>query len=125
MTSGLIPQIGENNLWETSLSFRYSLNQIIDGYELNMNKTFWMNTLLILNITENWTMQHSARFDLIQRKMVYHKFNFNRPLHCWIFSFEWTPSGPGKGFYLKINVINPDMQDIKIESRGGRSFYNL
>ena len=68
---GMLTEIGENNLWETSLSFRYSLNQIIDGYELNMNKTFWMNTLLMLNITENWTMQHSARFDLIQRKMVF------------------------------------------------------
>lgn len=124
-SSDLIPQLGDGNLWETSMSFRYSLNQVIIGDEVDMNKTFWMNTSLKLNITENWTMQHSARFDLIDRNMVYHKFNFSRPLHCWTFSFEWTPTGPGKGFFLKINVKNPDLQDIKLESRGGRSFYSL
>ena len=124
-STDLDPQLGDGNLWETSMSFRYSLNQIIDGDEVDMNKTFWMNTSLKLNITENWTMQHSARFDLIERNMVFHEFSFNRPLHCWTFSFEWTPSGPGKGFFLKINVKNPDLQDIKLESRGGRSFYSL
>ena len=124
-SSDLIQQLGDGNLWETSMSFRYSLNQVINGDEVDMNKTFWMNTSLKLNITENWTMQHSARFNMIDSKMVYHKFNFSRPLHCWIFSFEWTPAGPGKGFFLKINVKNPDLQDIKLESRGGRSFYSL
>ena len=84
-----------------------------------------MNTFIKLNITDNWKLQHTARFDLIKNTMLYHKFNINRPLHCWVFNFEWVPSGPSKGFYLKINIKNPDLQDIKLESRGGKSFYNF
>ena len=107
------------------MSFRYALNQIIIGDEIQMNKTFWMNSSLKINLSEKWSLQHTARFDLIDLKMVYHKFNISRPLHCWMFSFNWTPSGIGRGFYLKINVINPDLQDIKLESKGGKSFYNF
>ena len=113
------------NLWESSLSFRYALNQYIFGDEIQNNKTFWMNSSFKIKITEKWSLQHTARFDLIKLDMIYHKFHLSRPLHCWIFSFDWTPSGPSKGFYLKINVTNPDLQDIKLESRGGRSFYGF
>ena len=113
------------NLWESTLSFRYALNQSIYGNKINNNKTFWMNSSFKINITEKWSVQHTARFDLITYEMLYHKFHISRPLHCWVFSFDWTPSGPSKGFYLKINVKNPDLQDIKLESRGGRSFYGF
>ena len=113
------------NLWESSLSFRYALNQSIYGDKIQNNKTFWMNSSFKIKITEKWSVQHTARFDLVTYEMLYHKFHISRPLHCWIFSFDWTPSGPSKGFYLKINVKNPDLQDIKLESRGGRSFYGF
>ncbi len=113
------------NLWESTLSFRYALNQSILGDKIQKNKTFWMNSSFKINITEKWSIQHTARFDLISFDMLYHKFHISRPLHCWIFSFDWTPSGPSKGFYLKINVKNPDLHDIKLESRGGRSFYSF
>ena len=35
------PLVGKNNFWEASLSFRYSLNQLISGYQIIDNKTFW------------------------------------------------------------------------------------
>ena len=76
-------------------------------------------------ITEKWSVQHTARFDLVTYEMLYHKFHVSRPLHCWIFSFDWTPSGPSKGFYLKINVKNPDLQDIKLESRSKNNKNNF
>ena len=118
-------QNSKKNLWESSLSLRYSLTQFISGNDINDKKTFWMNSTFKINLTEKWSLQHTARFDLIKYDMIYHKFHISRPLHCWVFSFNWTPNGPSKGFYLKINVKNPDLQDIKLESRGGKSFYNL
>jgi len=124
-TNNILKNNKSQNLWESTLSFRYALSQSIYGNEINNNKTFWMNSSFKINITENWSIQHTARFDLIEFDMLYHKFHISRPLHCWIFSFDWTPSGPSKGFYLKINVKNPDLQDIKLESRGGRSFYGF
>ena len=40
----------------------------------------------------------------------------SRDLHCWDFKFLWYPTGHSKGFRLKINIKNPDLQDIKVRS---------
>ncbi len=119
------PVISEGNLWEASLSLRYSLSQSIAGNEVIDNETFWANLGLNVQVTENWKLRYSTRFDLVEKEMVSHSFDFYRPLHCWEFSFRWTPSGAGQGFFLKINIKNSDLKDIKLESRGGKSFWRL
>ena len=49
-----------------------------------------------------------------------------RPLHCWMFSFQWYPGiGPnnfGSGFQLLIKVKNPDLQDIRLKHTEGNMF---
>ena len=119
------PIISDGNLWEASLSLRYSLSQIISGAEIIDNETFWANLGLNIQVTENWKLRYSTRFDLLEKEMVSHSFDFYRPLHCWEFSFRWTPSGAGQGFFLKINIKNSDLKDIKLESHGGKSFWRL
>ena len=115
------PVLGDGNLWETSLSFRYSLQRENDDWR----KTFWMNANMKFRITQNWKLTYTARFDLEEKELVSHSFYFFRPLHCWEFSFKWWPGvggDTGNGFMLNIYVKNPDLRDVKVESTGGRLF---
>ncbi len=71
-------------------------------------------------LTKNWDVSVSGQFDLVEKSVVYQNYSIHRNLHCWEMQLNWTPSGFRKGFYLRINVRAPNLQDIKIEKRGGR-----
>lgn len=71
-------------------------------------------------LTKNWEVSVSGQFDLVEKSIVYQNYSIHRNLHCWEMQLNWTPSGFRKGFYLRINVRAPNLQDIKIEKRGGR-----
>ncbi|RMF08937.1 MAG: hypothetical protein D6762_04675, partial [Candidatus Neomarinimicrobiota bacterium] len=103
-------------LWSSSVSLRYSLN---NSNPDRRQKTFWMNTNSTVQLTRNWRIRYTARFDLVTRSLVSHSFSIYRDLHCWEMSVNWTPSGYGRGFYLKINVKSPNLKDLKLEQRGG------
>jgi len=104
-------------LWDATLSLRYSANRFDPN---DPQDKFWGNLGLRLQITKFWRIRYSARFDLLDRSLVSHDFNIYRDLHCWELSFHWTPGGLGQGFYLKVNVKSPTLDDLKVESRGGR-----
>jgi lipopolysaccharide assembly outer membrane protein LptD (OstA) len=109
-------QIGGNQLWSTNVSLSYSYNA---SNPTNISKTFWMNTNTTIQVTPNWRVQHNARFDMQKKTLVNHSFSIYRDLHCWEMSLSWTPSGYGKGVYLRINVKSPTLKDLKIEDRDG------
>lgn len=71
-------------------------------------------------LTKNWDVSVSGQFDLVEKSIIYQNYSIHRNLHCWEMQLNWTPSGFRKGFYLRINVRAPNLQDIKIEKRGGR-----
>lgn len=71
-------------------------------------------------LTKNWDVSVSGQFDLVEKSVVYQNYSIHRNLHCWEMQLNWTPSGFRKGFYLRLNVRAPNLQDIKIEKRGGR-----
>ena len=98
-------------------------------YDCINAKTIYMPTNILnsdinINLTNNWKMTYSARFDLADNEIVSHSIYLFRPLHCWEFSFKWWPSGDNSGFILNIYVKNPDLRDIKLKSTGG-SFFGL
>ena len=107
-----------DQLW----SMRFNLNYSVDRQNptIEPDPTFWINTSGSLNLTENWAVSVNSRFDMANRKLVSADFDIKRDLHCWEMVFRWTPSGFGQGYYLRINVKSPNLQDIKVESRGGR-----
>ncbi len=109
--------ISGGKLWDATLSLRYSANRFDPN---DPQDQFWGNLGLRLQITKFWRIRYSARFDLLDRSLVSHDFNIYRDLHCWELSFHWTPGGLGQGFYLKVNVKSPTLDDLKVESRGGR-----
>jgi lipopolysaccharide assembly outer membrane protein LptD (OstA) len=117
---GLIPSnfsnVNSGNLWSTSLNLSYSLNK---SNPLNHRETFWVNTNSDIQVTPNWKVKYSARFDVLGKELVSHSFSIYRDLHCWELSLNWTPSGFGQGVYLKINVKSPTLRDLKIEQKSG------
>ncbi len=125
LTSGGVRRLGGaagagqsgKDLWDLQVSLRYSARR---NDPLNPKNNLWMNTSLRLQLTKAWRIQYSARFDLLERKLVSHDFHVHRDLHCWELNFNWTPSGFGRGFYMRINVKSPTFRDLKLESRGGR-----
>ena len=119
--SDLAPKMAKGSLWQASFSMRYSKQQKFDYLDniYDWDNDFWLNTNLKIMLSENWKLSYSTRFDVIEQKMLSQSFHLSRPLHCWEFTFKWWPSGGRKGFFLNISVKHPDLQDIKIESRGG------
>ncbi|NUO80649.1 LPS-assembly protein LptD [candidate division KSB1 bacterium] len=71
-------------------------------------------------LTKNWDLSISGQYDLLEKIIVDQQYSLHRNLHCWEMQLNWTPSGFRKGFYLRINIRAPNLQDIKIEKRGGR-----
>ncbi len=103
-------------LWNTRFSVGYSLNKFDP---VNPQETFWMNTNSTINITRKWRVSYTARFDLMNKELISHRFSIYRDLHCWEMAIDWTPSGYASGFYLRINVKSPTLRDLQIEQRGG------
>jgi len=104
------------NLWSTNISISYSYTA---SNPLDPTKTFWMNTNSTFNVTKKWRVAYQARFDLIQRDLVSHKFSIQRDLHCWELSVNWTPGGYGQGINFKLNVKSPTLKDLKLEKKSG------
>ncbi len=109
------------SLWNSTFNIRYSYTPKVKQEPII---NFWLNSKIDLFLTKAWKMNYNARFDIKDLKLITHDFTFKRNLHCFEFLFEWNPSGYRKGFYLKINVISFDLREsIKLESRGGKSFW--
>ncbi len=115
-----LPVMSQSELWNVGFNFRYTLNRRVMGVQEETEKNFNMGTTLTLNFTQNWRLVYNNSINLMDHKLVSHSFYFERPLHCWKFQFQWRPSGGNKGFMLKINVINPDLQDIRLKTQSGK-----
>jgi len=114
------PSIAGDNLWEATLALRYSL---IPSLDPERRETFWLNGNFQLSIGPGWKVGYTARFDMLTQELVSHDVQLYRQLHCWEFSFSWTPSGSWRGFMLRISVMDADLKDIKYESRGGQQSF--
>ena len=62
----------------------------------------------------------------MNNQIIRHSLILHRPLHCWLFSFQWYPgvgeNNFGNGFQLLIKVKNPDLQDIRLKHTQGNMF---
>ncbi len=104
--------------WSASLFLDYSLERY---NPMKPTERFYIKlSNMQVKLTKNWSFRYQAHYDLQKRQLVNQSFNFARDLHCWEMSFYWVPSGPYREFYLKINVKASQLQDIKLERRGGR-----
>jgi lipopolysaccharide export system protein LptA len=105
--------------WRASLTFSYTLSSFNPNRK---TKNAYLNIRNAeVSLTENWRVRFNGQIDLRKKQLVSQYWTFYRDLHCWEASLNWTPVGPSRGFYFRINVKAPHLRDLKIERRGGRS----
>lgn len=107
----------KNIPWDLSTSFRYSWSRFNPIQE--PTRTMWLENSLNIKITQKWSLSYTNRIDLVGKEIVTSGFTFYRDMHCWEGHFTWNPTGVGQGFFVKINVKSPGLQDLKVEKRRG------
>ena len=110
----------DGGAWNANMSLRYLIESSFADY--SYQKKLWVGLNLNLNLTKKWRLGYQSRVDITNNTITSHSLNIKRNLHCWEFTFGWTPSGPGEGYQLHIYVKNPDLRDIRVRSTGGRYF---
>jgi hypothetical protein len=106
--------------WSANFSLTYNLSKYNPA---RPTKTFWLNMNSSWQVTKNWKLNYSIRFDLKQNRVVSQNIVLYRDLHCWEARLVWYPTGPYRHFYLRINIKSPLLKDLKIEKRSGRAGY--
>lgn len=104
--------------WRLSGTIRYSLGL---SNPMNPVEQLNMSTNLSVSLTQNWSVQYSTSFDLIDREINSSQIVLTRDLHCWQGSFSWSPQGIGQGFFLHIGLKASQLQDLKFDRRRGAS----
>ncbi len=108
-------ELKENPPWKSNLKFNYSADW--GDIDKSWDYRFELFSTHQIQLSSKWRLTYVANFNIIQREMTFHSIKILRPLHCWEFSFNYYPRGISSGFSLRINVKNPDLQDIKITSK--------
>jgi hypothetical protein len=106
--------------WDLNLSFHYTTSRSNPN---DPTETFWMNASVDASITRNWQISYNTRIDLVENKVISAGLNIYRDMHCWEAHFTWNPLGIAKGYYVKINLKSPQLQDIKVEKRRGQGTF--
>jgi hypothetical protein len=72
-----------------------------------------------LTPTKNWSFTFNSGYDFSLKKISHLGIDLRRDLHCWQFTFNWTPlSAYGtKYFMFNLNVKSSVLQDLKIPKR--------
>jgi hypothetical protein len=101
---------------------------------LDVNLTFHQTRDFLRSTTTSNSLSSSINFGLTPRWSTSMNFILNlddmmtdnasvtitRDLHCWEASFRWSPLGFSPGYFLRIGLRSPHLQDVKIERhRGG------
>ena len=103
--------------WDLTASLSYSDSRYNPHTPV---KKFYGKASLNFNLTQNWRVSYRTHFDFMEKEIVSQDFVFQRDLHCWEARIAWTPTGPYKRFYFRINIKSSMLQDIKFEKRSGR-----
>lgn len=69
--------------------------------------------------TKNWFVNFNSGYDFTMKKISHLGMDLRRDLHCWQFTFAWTPiSAYGNQYFIfNINVKSPVLQDLKVPKR--------
>ena len=100
--------------WHMGAIFRYT--KAFDGGE----DTYWLDFQTGLNLTTNWRIEYSGRFDLSGNETVYQEYSVYRDLHCWEARFVRRYSADQWQYYFRINIkAHPEIYT----ERGLRALY--
>jgi hypothetical protein len=101
-----------------SLSFNYSYNytktySYTNGTlftKHNHNQTLGFNGNF--SPTSNWDISVSSGWDFKAMDLTMTQISINRKLHCFSFSFNWTPLGRYQSWSFKIGILSSMLSDV-------------
>ena len=114
-TAAFINDFSSNN-WQSRIGISYAVNKINPE---NRIENFWLNSNTSINVTSNWKLNYSARFNLIDKNIVRHNLTLYREIDCWELFVDWTPNGYAKGLYFRLNLKSDILRDLKVEQKTG------
>jgi hypothetical protein len=96
------------------LSFYYNISRANPN---DPSETFWMNASVDASLTPNWQISYNTRVSLLTRQVESAGITIYRDMHCWEARLIWNPLGISSGYFLRINIKSPQLQDVKVERR--------
>jgi hypothetical protein len=104
-----------------ALNFSYTINYNHSALIVENGKPY-IQTLSFngkLNPTKNWAIDFNSGYDFTSKRISHLGIDLRRDLHCWQFTFSWTPlSAFGTQYFIfNIQVKSPTLQDLKIPKR--------
>ena len=94
----------QKHTWSTYLNYSYSKNQTFKNQQL------WGS--LGLDLTDNWKLTYSARWDLNDGHMINQSLALYRDMHCWEALFNWQKFGNRWSYSFTIRI--KDIHDIRV-----------
>jgi len=102
--------------WSVSFnySYNYSKRYSYTGGNLfttrNHTQTLGFNGTL--SPTENWDVRLQSGFDFKAMTLTTTQISVSRKLHCFSFSFDWTPLGRYQSWSFKIGIQSSMLSDV-------------
>jgi hypothetical protein len=114
-----------------SVSFNYSYNYR-KGYNYaggklftNHNHTQTLGFNGSITPTKNWDLRVSSGFDFKTMGLTMTQISITRQLHCFDFSFNWTPLGKYQSWSFKIGIRSSMLSDVLKYDKQSSYFDNL
>jgi hypothetical protein len=72
-----------------------------------------------VTLTKSWSVGYSSGYDFVNKKIASLFLDLKRDLHCWVFTFSWSPIAPGgySFFNFQINPKSGVLQELKYPKR--------
>lgn len=118
----------ENDKWRYnnyelpwSLNLNYAIQYQSNSFS-DLTKSAYIQTLGFsgnVTVTKGWSFGYSSGYDFINKKIASLFIDLKRDLHCWQFTFSWSPIAPGgfSFFNFQINPKSSVLQELKLPKR--------
>ncbi|MDR0724434.1 MAG: LPS-assembly protein LptD [Prevotellaceae bacterium] len=115
--------------WSVSFNYSYNYNRTYNyaGGKLftNHNHTQTLGFNGSLSPTKNWDVRVSSGFDFKTKGLTTTQISITRQLHCFDFSFNWTPLGRYQSWSFRIGIRSSMLSDVLKYDKQSSYFDNL
>jgi hypothetical protein len=115
--------------WNVSFNYAYNYSRSYNyaGGKLftNHNHTQTLGFSGNISPTKNWDVRISSGFDFKTMGLTMTQISITRNLHCFDFSFNWTPLGRFQSWSFKIGIRSSMLSDVIKYDKQSSYFDNL
>lgn len=111
--------------WKVSFSHVFSISRNQSKLQASDREFNQIQTLMTtgdISFTKRWKLQGTINTDLKTLKVTNANFTLSRDMHCWALSFQWTPIGGNKSFFLSIRNTSSIFKDAKLDFKKPPAF---